>query len=66
MSGKETYIRRNGAVINTDNDGLKAYKLKKQQMRNTEARIEDLEGKLDRIVDDLEVIKELLMRDRRA
>ena len=45
-----------GAVINTDNDGLKAYKLKKQRNKkidNLESEVDDIKNLLNQILEKL-------------
>lgn len=50
MSMNETKIKRmNGAVISTDNEGLKAYKKAKLSSQVMNNRITNLEEKIDEI-----------------
>ena len=45
---------RNGAVINTDRSGLAAFRAKKEAERSKNARIEELEKKVDRLTELIE------------
>jgi hypothetical protein len=48
-----------GAILNTDNSGLEAYKKQKQLRENEANRIKKLENKLDNVTESMEELKSM-------
>lgn len=65
---KQEYIVRQktnpGALLNTDNEGKKAYQLKRASMKKNTDRLNDLENKVNDIDDTLKKILSILEKDK--
>lgn len=53
-----------GAILNTDNEGKKAYEIRRAKARQNSERIDILEEKVDEIGNTLSQILELLKKDK--